>query len=143
MSIIEIETEEQFDEVLVLNDKVIVFFYSQHNQSCKKLLAELPKIQETYPDVTILKINTELSQMEDVLSNHDVGKVPHSVYYIKNVQHGGNERMNCFAKIFVSFLKSFTFSKLFIILLKNTLEMKLQRFQRQLKLTKNEHNFHY
>jgi len=47
--------------------------------------------------------------MEDILSNHDVGKVPHSVYYIKNVQHGGKQWSNYFEKKVKLFQKSFVF----------------------------------
>lgn len=78
MSIIEITSVEQFNDI-VSNNRVLVDFYAEWCGPCKGMAPELDKLDQAEPDLTIVKVNIET--MEDIAIKHRIRAVPTLVLY--------------------------------------------------------------
>ena len=57
MSIIAINSQDEFVKLIEENKNCIIDFYAEWCNPCKKVSTELNKIIENYPDIKILKVN--------------------------------------------------------------------------------------
>ena len=89
MSIIEIESEKQFNELVAKHDNVIVDFYAGWCGTCKQLADTFNDVKTKYPKATILKVNVDEEDLEEIVANHKLGPLPHVVSYHKGKQEAG------------------------------------------------------
>jgi thioredoxin 1 len=80
MPVIKAENKAHFIE-LVKNDKVVVDFYGMWCEPCKKLLSNVDKILEKFPDVTFVKV--DVNDLDDIAEEFKVESIPHLVFFKK------------------------------------------------------------
>lgn len=83
MSYTEIESEDQFNELIESNDHVIVDFYASWCGPCKNLGSNFDSIKAEHPNITILKVNIDEEEVEGIVEAHGVSSLPHVFYYFK------------------------------------------------------------
>lgn len=81
MSVIEITSMEQFNELISKND-VLVDFYAEWCVPCKNMAPILNQLANAHDQLVIVKANIEI--MEDLAVQHRIRAVPTLVLYKNN-----------------------------------------------------------
>ncbi len=83
----EIETLEEFNNVLKNNSKVIVDFFSDWCKPCKQIATYFKKLSEKYPDIFFCKINIQNANSDDneIASLCEISSLPTFLFYKNKV----------------------------------------------------------
>ena len=85
MSIITINSQDEFVKLIEENKNCIIDFYAEWCNPCKKVSTELNKIIENYPDIKILKVN--INTFDNIANLFNVEKIPHFSFFKDNQLH--------------------------------------------------------
>jgi len=85
MSIININSQDEFVNLIEKNDNCIVDFYAEWCNPCKRVSKELYKITENFPDIKILKVN--INKFDNIANTFKVEKIPHFSFFKDNQLH--------------------------------------------------------
>lgn len=78
MTIIEVESNEHFVET-VKTGQCMVDFFATWCGPCQNLFKNLHKIEEEFPDVTIVKVDVD--NHDDIAETYKVKTIPHIIFY--------------------------------------------------------------
>jgi len=73
MAIIE-AGRDNFEELVVGNDSVIVDYWAPWCAPCRSFAPTFEKVSEDYPDVTFVKVNTEVEQ--EIAGHFNIRSIP-------------------------------------------------------------------
>ena len=71
-------------------------FYADWCVPCKDLAKKLDEIRGTNKNVSILKVNIDDEELEDLVTSHDVTSLPHVFYYNNNSKKSGKKKKTRF-----------------------------------------------
>ena len=80
-----IDSIETFDKEISTGLKV-VDFYADWCGPCRALGSELEEYNESYPEVTILKVNCD--DFTELASRYMIYSIPHMVIYVDGIKRG-------------------------------------------------------
>lgn len=79
----EITSVKQFNEILAANEHVIVDFYANWCGPCSKLAESFTGLKAKHPKITIVKINIDEEDLEEIVEANSVTSLP-NIFYFKN-----------------------------------------------------------
>ncbi len=79
---IEIYTESELNTELNKNKFNFVYISANWCDPCKKISPEIFNFENEYTNINFFKINIE--NIDDIIPDHNVNKIPFYIYYIKN-----------------------------------------------------------
>lgn len=71
---IEIKSQEEFDQILKNNENILVDFWAQWCGPCKMLALALDRLQEEAHNTLIVKVN--IDEVQDVPAKYGVRSIP-------------------------------------------------------------------
>jgi len=71
---IEVKSQEEFDQILKNNENVLVDFWAEWCGPCKMLALALDRLQEEVHNILIVKVN--INEVQDVPAKYGVRSIP-------------------------------------------------------------------
>ena len=78
------KNKEKFEEQIQNSESVILYFYADWCPMCQKTTPIIDDIIEKYPDITIIKIDTEIEK--DLKNQFDIHNIPTLISIEKNIE---------------------------------------------------------
>jgi len=76
---IKLEHDEQFEELIKLNDLVVLDFFANWCPPCKALTPQLEELSQKYTNVTFIKIDVDY--FEEIAQSHKIDAMPTILFY--------------------------------------------------------------